>query len=293
MNLNYLEAFLTLSDTLSFTETARRLGLTQPSVSRQIKLLEEELKTQLFIRDKHAVRLTREGKEMRSTLSPLLEEIRGAFTRSVERSQDVAGALSLGCLPEVGRYFFFQHVLDFQKDHPAVDFHVRYELQHTLMDLMRAGEIDFGIVTKPHISESIRSYKLLDERAVLVTRAKSPFKESDLATAEYVGYSKIDALLDHYFRTHFPKMDFGKIKRISSVNSHASMLETLLARDCLAVLPYFTVHRLIEKKELRLASDKETRNALYLVFLESQLHSRRNEAFRKFLQERCKNSKLG
>jgi DNA-binding transcriptional LysR family regulator len=71
------------------------------------------------------------------------------------------------------------------------------------------------------------------------------------------------------------------------------MLETLLSRDCLAVLPYFTVHRLVERKELRLASDKETRNALYLVFLESQLHAKRNEAFRKFIQEKCKNSKLG
>src|SRR5580700_11476432 len=101
MNLNYLEAFLTLSDTLSFTETARRLGLTQPSVSRQIKLLEEELKAQLFIRDKHAVRLSREGKEMRATLSPLVEEIRSAFTRSIERSQAVSGSLTVGCLPEV------------------------------------------------------------------------------------------------------------------------------------------------------------------------------------------------
>jgi DNA-binding transcriptional LysR family regulator len=293
MNLNYLEAFLTLSDTLSFTETARRLGLTQPSVSRQIKLLEEELKAQLFIRDKHAVRLTREGKEMRSTLSPLVEEIRGAFERSVERASGVAGALTLGCLPEVGRYFFFQHVLEFQRENPAVDFHVRYELQHVLMELIRAGEIDFAIVSKAHISESIRSYKLVDERAVLVTRTQSRLKEADLAQAEFVGYSKTDALLDAFLRAHFPRMELGKIKRLSSVNSHASMLETLLAKDCLAVLPYFTVHRLIEKKELRLASDKESRNALYLVFLESQLHSRRNEAFRKFLQEKCKTSKLG
>jgi len=293
VNLNYLDAFLTLSDTLSFTETARRLGLTQPSVSRQIKLLEEELKTQLFIRDKHAVRLSREGKEMRTTLSPLVEEIRGAFNRSIERSQAVAGALTMGCLPEVGRYFFFQLVLDFQKDNPGIDFHVRYELQHTLMELMRSGEIDFGIVSKPHISESIRSYKILDERAVLVTRSQSRLRESDIPNAEFVGYSKTDDLLNHYFRTCFPKMELGKIKRISSVNSHASMLETLLSRDCLAVLPYFTVHRLIERKELRLASEKETRNALYLVFLESQLHSRKNEAFRKFIQEKCKNSKLG
>jgi DNA-binding transcriptional LysR family regulator len=78
-----------------------------------------------------------------------------------------------------------------------------------------------------------------------------------------------------------------------NLNAHASMLDTQLSRDCLAMLPYFTVQRLIERKERRLASDQETRNALHLVFPESQLHPKRNEAFRKFIQEKCKNSKLG
>ena len=75
MNLNYLETFLTLAETLNFTEAARRLNLTQPSVSRQIKQLEDDLNAKLFIRDKHAVRLSREGKELRVTITPLLEEI--------------------------------------------------------------------------------------------------------------------------------------------------------------------------------------------------------------------------
>jgi DNA-binding transcriptional LysR family regulator len=48
MDLNTLESFLSLSETLSFTKTAQALGLTQPSVSRQLKQLEDELGIQFF-----------------------------------------------------------------------------------------------------------------------------------------------------------------------------------------------------------------------------------------------------
>ncbi len=293
MNLNYLESFLSLSETLSFTETARRLKLTQPSVSRQIRSLEDELKSQLFIRDKHRVQLTREGKELRATVAPLFDEIQGAFTRSIENSQTLRGQLSVGCLQEVGMYFFFQQILEFQRDNPEIDFHVRYQRQDELLDLLREGEVDFAIVSRSLIAESIRSYRLLEERSVLVTRAQSLLEEKDLGTAPFVAYNKSDALALSFFKSQFPQLDFTRLRRVSSVNSHASMLETLLARDCFAVLPYFSVRKLIESKALKLVSEKENRSTLYLVHMENQALSRRNEVFRKFLMEKCKSFQLG
>ena len=146
---------------------------------------------------------------------------------------------------------------------------------------------------RSQLSESIRTYRLLEERAVLVTRILSKLKESDIQDAEYIGYSKYDPLMDYYFKSNFPKVEVGRIKRLSSVNSHQSMVEALLSRDCLAVLPFFSVHKHIDKKVLRLASDKENRNALYLVHLENHASSKRNETFRKFILEKCKATVLG
>ena len=68
IHLDYLRAFVALSETLSFTQAARQLGITQPSISRQIRILEDELETQLFFRDKHRVQLTPEGLRLKTEL---------------------------------------------------------------------------------------------------------------------------------------------------------------------------------------------------------------------------------
>ena len=61
MNSIQLEYFLCIAQTGSFTKASHKLFLTQPALSKQIRLLEEELGTLLFIRRPHGIRLTPEG----------------------------------------------------------------------------------------------------------------------------------------------------------------------------------------------------------------------------------------
>ena len=71
MNISFLETFLLLCETKSFSETARRLNLSQPSVSRQIRLIEEEVGSQLFIRTRQAVALSPSGSRLLNQVGPL------------------------------------------------------------------------------------------------------------------------------------------------------------------------------------------------------------------------------
>jgi DNA-binding transcriptional LysR family regulator len=95
MNLEHIQAFLTLAETLNFSAAARKLGLTQPSVTRQIRLLEESLKAQLFLRDRHGVRLTRAGEAMRVQLAPIHASLVEVFEnrRSQAEMSDACGKL--------------------------------------------------------------------------------------------------------------------------------------------------------------------------------------------------------
>ena len=289
MNFDQISCFLNLSKTLSFTQTSILMGLTQPSVSRQIRTLEESLGLQLFIRNKHFVQLTSQGREFRTEIEPLMKAFQNTIQRTLETSKSFRGPLSIGCLPEAGQNHFYRFFLEFQNQHPDVNLHVRYLLAHEILALLKAGELDFGITPQPQISENFRSYKISEEKAVLVTRSSNTqFSElkknpEKITTFPFVGYSRVDSLLNAFLKAYHSPADASKLQVLSSVNSHASMIEALLSRDCFAVIPSFSVEGLVQSKKLKIVGEKDLRSTLYLVELEKIAPSAKEKAFRDFL----------
>ena len=289
MNFDQISCFLNLSKTLNFTQTSILMGLTQPSVSRQIRTLEENLGLQLFIRNKHFVQLTSQGREFRAEIEPLMRAFQSTIQRTLDTSKSFRGPLSIGCLPEVGQNHYYPYFLEFQKSHPDVNLHVRYLLAHEILDLLKAGELDFGITPQPQISENFRSYKISEERAVLVTRSgNTQFSEvkknpGKLTSLPFVGYSRVDSLLNAYLKSFHAPLDASKLEVLSSVNSHASMIEALLSRDCFAVIPSFSVETFVQAKKLKIVGENDLRTNLYLVELEKIAPSAKEKAFREFL----------
>ena len=288
MNLNFIKCFLVLADQLSFSKTAKILGVAQPSVSRQIRLLEEDLNVALFLRDRHQVRLTREGKQLRISLGPLIEGMEQALARSHKESSALSGPLHIGCLPEVGQHLIYHLILEFQEQHPELDFHVSYLQYAEVLELLKSGGVDFGVMIDVPVGESFRAYELFQERSVLVTRTGNKMALENLTELPFLGYTRTDRLLDGFLKTIDPKADISRLKRLSSVNSHKSMVEALLMRDCFAVLPYFTVQDLVEARKLRIASKKDSRSHIYLVQPDLGQPSRKSEVFRSYLIKSCK-----
>ena len=64
MDINQLKYFITVTQTLNFSEAARRHGISQPSISHHINELEKQVGAKLFLRDKHRVTLTAAGQEL-------------------------------------------------------------------------------------------------------------------------------------------------------------------------------------------------------------------------------------
>lgn len=292
MNLNNLDCFLVLSETLSFTQTAKQLNLTQPSVSRQIKQLEDDVSAQLFYRDRHKVRLTPEGKDLKAKLQPLYREMEKVFLQSREKTERVEGDLLFCCYPEVGQYFFMKILLEFQKTHTGLGLHVDYCLDDAMIEKLKSGQADFAVMGRPVIAENLRSYKLLDERSVAVTRTSNktpwPSSQEEFEASHFVGYDRRDRLLVDFLKNHSKLTDFSHIGRLTTVNSHKSMLDVLTASDAFALLPTFSVEEQLKNKTLKLAHPKDLHVTLYLVYPESSHLSKKNAAFREFLIQACK-----
>src|SRR5690606_14506976 len=118
INLNFIRCFEVLADTLSFSVASERLRLAQSNVSRQIKILEESLGVRLFHRTRQGVSLTPEGVRFKQEILPLTQELRETLEGFMNRQQEEAGEIKLGCFAEVGKTFFMPLCLAFQKQYP-------------------------------------------------------------------------------------------------------------------------------------------------------------------------------
>lgn len=140
-----METFLTVCDYMNFTHAARHLNLTQPAVSQHIKYLEKTYDTVLFIRDKKKLALTPAGEILRSALETMRND-ETTLKKRMKESLEGKKVLTFGVTMTIGEYAIVPALSHFIKDHPDIDFHIRYGNTQTLLTYLYEGTIDFAIV---------------------------------------------------------------------------------------------------------------------------------------------------
>lgn len=290
-NLNLFRTFLTLCETGSFSACARKLKLSQPSISRQIRELEEQLQIQLFLRDRAKVRITQEGVRLRQEITPLLDGMEGAIRSRMERPSGFSGILRFASLAEVGQSTFMGLLLKFREEHPEMSLDVRYSDEGSIREWLRNGSIDFGILPEEAGLENLKLFRLMNERITLVTRASNLEPPWNKKSAAFVAHNASDPLFEE-FQRRFPKLirSSANSTRIY-VNSHRSMIEALLSTDCFAVMPLLSAKASIDAGEIRVVPGYERTKSLYLAHFDNPHLSERDRALRHFLVQECK--KLG
>lgn len=147
MNTNQLKAFITASKYLNFTESAAKLYTTQPSLSRQISSLENELNVQLFYRHKKTVKLTPAGAVLAKKLPSLVKE----FTELIEKAKDantgLTGELNIGYIEEQIISEPLAKTLDyFSRNYPDIKINLTRDSFKSLRDGLDKGILDVAIV---------------------------------------------------------------------------------------------------------------------------------------------------
>ena len=111
-----IKCFLAVASTLSFTEAAHQLFVSQPNVSRQINLLEEELNLTLFHRSTKSVKLTPAGTILYDKLQALTKEWEYALTQARKVANKLQGHLTIGCVPwEISNSILAQLLISFKQ----------------------------------------------------------------------------------------------------------------------------------------------------------------------------------
>lgn len=166
MELRHLRYFVAVAEQLSFGRAAARLHISQPPLSRQIRALEEELGTPLFVRTKRSVALTPAG----AGLLPEARRLLRAADALKEGARHIAagdvGALALGFIAVAAYSVLPELAPEFRRRHPGVKLALQEGTSDTLLAALKQGEIDVGLVLPPVDDESLRYVPLFHDTLV-------------------------------------------------------------------------------------------------------------------------------
>lgn len=175
MEFRQLRYFLAVADSLSFTRAAAELHLTQPTLSQQIKQLENILGTALFDRVGRKVRLTAPGAVFRQHAERALRELHSATDALADLDGMVRGTLSIGMFQSFNSSLLPPILARFSETYAGVTVKVRQLPTGQMEECLAAGELDLGIAYGPPASDRIIAETLFEEELSLVVGKRHPY----------------------------------------------------------------------------------------------------------------------
>lgn len=170
MDLKQLEYFVRVAELGSFTKASGVLGIVQPALSRQIRLLEDEFKQKLLVRNGRGVTPNEAGRQ-------LLDHARGIL-HQVERTREdlgrVNGALAarvvVGLPPSIGKILTVPLMRELRARLPQASLSINEGLSTSMQEWLLAGRLDIALVYDPPDSPELDCVPLMEEELYLVSR---------------------------------------------------------------------------------------------------------------------------
>ncbi|WP_269543131.1 LysR family transcriptional regulator [Cerasicoccus fimbriatus] len=170
MEMHQLRYFTAVARTGNFTRAAEQCHIAQPSLSQQIRKLEDELDEKLIMRlPGGKSRLTPAGEILLSRANRILAEAQSAVEELRDRQKVVRGAVRLGAIPTVAPFLIPDALLAFNEQHPEVELVVHEATTEQLLTQLERNELDFVIVSPPLAGGPWQTESLGSESLYLVT----------------------------------------------------------------------------------------------------------------------------
>ncbi|WP_278814731.1 LysR family transcriptional regulator [Bifidobacterium pullorum] len=180
IDLRVLRYFLAVADEGNITWAAELLRISQPTLSRQLKGLEDALGVTLFHRGPHQISLTPEGRLLRERAQELVQ-LADKMEREVrELHGSLSGIIAIGCAETHSMDWLARCIAAFRRRYPEVEFEVRTCTADVTGDRLEQGLADLGLVTEPlDVSKYDYLRTHIDDRWGVLMRADDPLAELD------------------------------------------------------------------------------------------------------------------
>jgi LysR family hydrogen peroxide-inducible transcriptional activator len=201
MELHQLRYFCAVVRVRSFTRAAEEEGVAQPTLSQQVKKLEDSLGAALFERRGRLIRLTACGETLLPQAQAILRQLADARQAIQELHDGMRGRLVVGCIPTITPYLLAPRVVEFQRRYPDVQLILVENLTARLIEGLQAGDIDLAILSLPLTQPDLICSELFREPLLLALPPSHPLAEAKEADARDVRDQRMLVLREgHCFR---------------------------------------------------------------------------------------------
>lgn len=175
MEITQLRTLIHVAELGSLSKAADRMHIAQPALSRQIRMLEEELGVRLFDRHGRGMVITEHGREVLDHAVRVMAELDEIRARTADGEAPLTGEIAIGVPPTVADIISVPLVAAFGRAHPQVRLRLVSAYTGYLLDWLHRGEIDLAILYDPRSARSLRSRPLLLENLFLIGPPEAGF----------------------------------------------------------------------------------------------------------------------
>ena len=172
MELRQLSYFTTIVNEGNISQAAKKLNISQPPLSHQMKLLEEELGVTLFERGSRRIRLTPAGKTFYDRALAILDLSQAACTELTAQKQEIQGTIRLGIISSAIEFVTRNYLAPFRRSYPKAVFELYESNSYHLLDLLRSNQIDLAVIRTPFAKAGLEMQVLPPDPFLAIGRAE-------------------------------------------------------------------------------------------------------------------------
>lgn len=177
MELRVLKYFVTVAEELNITRAADRLNISQPPLSAQMKNLEEELDTVLFIRGKRHLQLTESGQLLYRYAKEILSLSEKTSNEIRLMGKGMHGTISIGLVEGSAPDIASQWIESFMKKYSDIKFRIMDGNSDELIERLRSGLINLAVITAPCDQTLLNSFKVGQEKMTAFMSKDNPLSK--------------------------------------------------------------------------------------------------------------------
>lgn len=292
MNLQQLYYFRKLAEVQHYTEAAKALYITQPSLSDSIASLEHELSVSLFQKKGRGIQLTKYGQEFYEYVNQALGILEHGIAAVREKSDSVTGTIDIGCIPTL-LGDFLPNALDlYHEKCPQVSFNIFHEKSIPVAEGVSAGTYDIGLCSMVENKDDLVFVPITYQELVVIVRNDHPLAVHDsIELTDLKGY-----MLSTYRDTIPIGKTISKILKEKGMEaaysyddeiSIAGRINHSSKTAIVADTPF--LKQFDNLKKIHLTDVPKDTRMLYLVYSKKNFITAAVEAFANFMVAHCLN----
>ncbi len=203
MTIVQLEYIIAVDTYRHFVTAADKCNVTQPTLSMQIKKLEEELDVVIFDRTKQPIEPTEIGKRIIDQGRTIIQGKERISELIDNTRNDISGEVRIGIIPTIASYLVPLFIPKLVEKYSELNIYVEELMTHQVVEKMRLGQIDIGIVATPLVEEGIEEQPVYYEPFALYVSESNKLYEQNKISSHDLKLDEMWLLTDgHCFRNH-------------------------------------------------------------------------------------------